>query len=640
MPVDKDRIKALAEAIQSLGVDYDLNEYRRGGKRRVTSLGGGEGSTGGGVSGGRTFPFPDLEPDVFKMRQRYAESGFRDDLTSPRGAMGRYQIMPITLKEYTQRTGKTGDLMDPEFNEAVRDWYMDVSLPRYEAIKRGDPTDIVREYRKYAAYNWGPGNLNKALNRAVADGVNIDKTIDWINYLPKETRDYLNFIVSGNDVPDTSKTAALYEKAGNKYGIFGGGGGIHIKPSHKGRLTELKRRTGKTEAELYNDGNPAHKRMVVFARNARKWKHSDGGSLYDELGFGDLDILRAAVNNVRNSEINRYDGETEDSQKIDRKRDSDAAINMGEIQPASVKAYEPLFVDKPYTADDFFSRWYSNRRNQVVNNLAEFSKDHSVWPFGHERRAEKNADKYVRSLLGNMDNLHEYALDEYYIPDYGGLPDALTDPEARSVLTNIKSSNGWFTVPEGGYSDEELLGIIGKSYGFSNPSYPNYIFYDRQRPTENIVTHERTHTLSPKPGELKKYHRYFGNSPMELKAKNIADDMIESNPWINKYDSSRYFTQKMRDGLDGKDEYNPPSFYKYLADPSEIVARLNAMRKNAGINPNHTVTKEDLKLIREKADRIDREGLLDLYTDEALLRFFNEIALNETGIVNKDQSFV
>ncbi len=51
------------------------------------------------------------------------------------------------------------------------------------------------------------------------------------------------------------------------------GGGIYIKPSHRGRLTELKARTGKTESELYNDGNPAHKKMVVFARNARKWNH-------------------------------------------------------------------------------------------------------------------------------------------------------------------------------------------------------------------------------------------------------------------------------------------------------------------------------------------------------------------------------
>lgn len=59
---------------------------------------------------------------------------------------------------------------------------------------------------------------------------------------------------------------------------FGDGGNIEIK--HPGRLTNLKKRTGKTEAELYNDGNPDHKKMVVFARNARRWhKHAFGGYL-------------------------------------------------------------------------------------------------------------------------------------------------------------------------------------------------------------------------------------------------------------------------------------------------------------------------------------------------------------------------
>ena len=48
---------------------------------------------------------------------------------------------------------------------------------------------------------------------------------------------------------------------------------IHIKPANRGKLTRLKKRTGKSESELYNDGNPAHRKMVVFARNARKWKH-------------------------------------------------------------------------------------------------------------------------------------------------------------------------------------------------------------------------------------------------------------------------------------------------------------------------------------------------------------------------------
>lgn len=56
-------------------------------------------------------------------------------------------------------------------------------------------------------------------------------------------------------------------------GYSNGKSPIHIKPANRGKLTRLKARTGKSESELYNDGNPAHKKMVVFARNARKWKH-------------------------------------------------------------------------------------------------------------------------------------------------------------------------------------------------------------------------------------------------------------------------------------------------------------------------------------------------------------------------------
>lgn len=71
-------------------------------------------------------------------------------------------------------------------------------------------------------------------------------------------------------------------------GEYAKGGKIYIKPSHRGRLTELKKRTGKTEAELYNDGNPAHKKMVVFARNSRKWKYADGGHLYGGGGLTNI----------------------------------------------------------------------------------------------------------------------------------------------------------------------------------------------------------------------------------------------------------------------------------------------------------------------------------------------------------------
>lgn len=171
---------------------------------------------------GNLIDFADM-----KKRQRYAESSFRDNLTSPAGAIGRYQIMPITYKEYNQRTGKTGDLLDPNFNEELRDWYMNTNLNKYNALRRGNPTPLIKEYRRYAAYNMGPVGLNSALNKAIADGIDIDNTIDWISYLPKETQDYINFIVGKQDIQDSSKTTAKYNAAIKKYGIYQKGGLVY-----------------------------------------------------------------------------------------------------------------------------------------------------------------------------------------------------------------------------------------------------------------------------------------------------------------------------------------------------------------------------------------------------------------------------
>ena len=87
-------------------------------KIKKASIIGGEDALGTSHGGGSRGEY--IEPD-YKLRQRYAESAFKDNLTSQAGAKGRYQIMPVTLKEYTNRTGLTGNLMDPTFNEQVRD---------------------------------------------------------------------------------------------------------------------------------------------------------------------------------------------------------------------------------------------------------------------------------------------------------------------------------------------------------------------------------------------------------------------------------------------------------------------------------------------------------------------------------------
>ena len=141
-----------------------------------------------------------IDMQELKLRQRFMESGFNDNLKSRVGATGRYQIMPITGKEYTQITGKTGDLNDPVYNEQVRDFYMETRLPQFKVVSEGAPTDSVKIAKILAAYNWGPGNLSKHITRLKRRGVDVEKSLDWVDTMPAEPKNYVNFILRGQDI--------------------------------------------------------------------------------------------------------------------------------------------------------------------------------------------------------------------------------------------------------------------------------------------------------------------------------------------------------------------------------------------------------------------------------------------------------
>lgn len=131
-------------------------------------------------------------------RQAWAESAGNDRAGSHKGAKGRYQIMPDTLSEYQKATGDIGDIYDPVYNRRVRDW----EFNRYknsDQVNRGEPTDSVKMGRRLAIYNYGYGNVRKALNKADSLGADTDNSFEWLQYLPQETQDYVNFILRNKD---------------------------------------------------------------------------------------------------------------------------------------------------------------------------------------------------------------------------------------------------------------------------------------------------------------------------------------------------------------------------------------------------------------------------------------------------------
>ena len=80
-------------------------------------------------------------------------------------------------------------------------------------------------------------------------------------------------------------------------------GGIHIKPSHKGRFTAYKERTGKTTEEALHSKDPHVRQMANFARNAAKWHHEFGGPAM-QMGGG----VTQGGNMVRDNEMYGFGG--------------------------------------------------------------------------------------------------------------------------------------------------------------------------------------------------------------------------------------------------------------------------------------------------------------------------------------------
>lgn len=174
------------------------------------------------------------------LRQRYAESSFNDKaLNKWSKAAGAYQIMPHIHKAYVKATGHEGDLYDLEYNTAIRNWLMrDINKNAYiKDLRNNNRNKIIKTY---AAYNWGSGNLGKLLKRLEKEGIDTFNSYDWINKLPKETKDYVNFIVHGDDVNGV-KNSKKYKESLDSLRTkkeFGGEDNIPMRIDSEGNLID------------------------------------------------------------------------------------------------------------------------------------------------------------------------------------------------------------------------------------------------------------------------------------------------------------------------------------------------------------------------------------------------------------------
>ncbi len=149
--------------------------------------GGGEVTEGGGLaSGGGAAPPTSAAPtDIYSITETI-ESGGNPNAVSPKGARGPMQTMPDTLRDPGFGVTPARDNSVPEMRRVGRE-YIDAMRTKYGGDMK----------KAWAAYNWGPGNLDAAIEK---HGNN------WLAKAPSETRNYVRKAMSMLKKAD--KTAA------------------------------------------------------------------------------------------------------------------------------------------------------------------------------------------------------------------------------------------------------------------------------------------------------------------------------------------------------------------------------------------------------------------------------------------------
>jgi hypothetical protein len=127
-------------------------------------------------------------------------------------------------------------------------------------------------------------------------------------------------IIGGIDM--TNPSSVQYT---NEFGHYEhANGGIHIKPSHVGRFTAYKERTGQTTEQALHSSNSHVRQMANFAKNASGWKHANGGlvqyggvppyetngtfnspDLADSLGWGNATNHEQSLPSINQTQINQ-----------------------------------------------------------------------------------------------------------------------------------------------------------------------------------------------------------------------------------------------------------------------------------------------------------------------------------------------
>lgn len=249
------------------------------------------------------------------------------------------------------------------------------------------------------------------------------------------------------------------------------GGKIYIKPSHRGKFTRLKERTGHSASWFKLHGTPAQKKMATFALNARKWKHGEGGPLveaaniYEDGGTKDISGTRKAWY----IDFKRRNGRAP-SYLDNVKRNLYNLVNPAEGYPKS--AFE-LLVEKPVQAI----------AAALLPNTVKVRRGGNEEPASEAAWAKRMGMPYDESLvINNGDN--SYRLSRQYEQEIPVDTVAIKKRiEANQKLADSPNMMGeqWRLLNEYINADKNTLDSLRHTYATGEPVVINEFSYNSRK---------------------------------------------------------------------------------------------------------------------------------------------------------------
>lgn len=233
-------------------------------------------------------------------------------------------------------------------------------------------------------------------------------------------------------------------------------GGIHINPANKGKFNATKKATGKTTEELTHSSNPVTRKRAIFAQNAAKWHHAEGGS-------ADITLpqVPAWIQNYQEPELMAPDGVNMNPTFTDQGAD---IKGIKPFQPVNNFQYGDVssvntFTTMPNTSIETKGDRFKNKMNKLADGLMDktFGDPFSLY----------NMAGYATNIVDGINN-HKKMRDEISRENFN-----YSTMGMNPVVDPGDGARGFRPV-SGTQRNKEIPNRIGGNYSFNGMNQANY----------------------------------------------------------------------------------------------------------------------------------------------------------------------